>query len=213
MSLSLPPSIRTLIPLVIGLLVGGVGATMFLQSMPGASGSAEERANKLELELRRAQNRLAELEGKVKAAEDSAQVKEKFELALAAWTAGLTPDSKLPDGKPLEEKLIATLRIEPGKRDEPRKKELETGLRSAFEKKVWPELSKKDAGIKAMEDAKAEVARYRANDVPRVMVMRIRCSVALPAALMVRRVSSSSFSRLQGRVMKTARADRLSRSK
>jgi len=63
MSLSLPPSIRTLIPLVIGLLVGGVGATMFLQSMPGAAGSAEERANKLELELRRAQNRLAELEG------------------------------------------------------------------------------------------------------------------------------------------------------
>ena len=39
----LPQPIRALIPLAIGLLVGGVGATMFMQSMPGAEGSPEER--------------------------------------------------------------------------------------------------------------------------------------------------------------------------
>lgn len=58
----LPQSIRQLIPLVIGLAVGGVGATMFLQSMPGSAGSPEERAAKLEVDLKKAQNRIAALE-------------------------------------------------------------------------------------------------------------------------------------------------------
>src|ERR1043166_3549790 len=60
--MTLPHSIRSLIPLVVGLAVGGVGATLFLQSMPGGEGSPEERANKLEIELKRAQNRIAALE-------------------------------------------------------------------------------------------------------------------------------------------------------
>src|SRR5438067_3011331 len=60
--MTLPNLIRSLIPLAIGLLVGGVGATLFLQSMPGGEGSPEERANKLEIELKRAQNRIAALE-------------------------------------------------------------------------------------------------------------------------------------------------------
>ena len=58
----LPQSIRALLPLVVGLLVGGVGVTLFRESMPGAEGSPEARANKLELELQRANNRIAELE-------------------------------------------------------------------------------------------------------------------------------------------------------
>lgn len=60
--MSLAQSIRSMIPLVIGLLVGGVGVTLFQQSMPGAEGSATERANKLEGELKSAQNRIAALE-------------------------------------------------------------------------------------------------------------------------------------------------------
>ena len=61
--MSFVQSIRPVLPLVIGLLVGGLGTTMFLQSMPGAPGSPEERANKLEVELQRAQNRIAAMEG------------------------------------------------------------------------------------------------------------------------------------------------------
>ena len=60
----LPQSIRSLLPLAIGLIVGGVGATMFIQSMPGAAGSPEERANKLEIELKKAQDRIAVLDAK-----------------------------------------------------------------------------------------------------------------------------------------------------
>jgi hypothetical protein len=60
--MTVPQSVRSVIPLLIGLAVGGVGATLFWQSMPGAEGSPEERANRLEVELKRAQNRIAALE-------------------------------------------------------------------------------------------------------------------------------------------------------
>ena len=58
----LPRSIRALLPLIIGLVVGGVGVALFRESLPGAEGSPEARANKLELELQRANNRISELE-------------------------------------------------------------------------------------------------------------------------------------------------------
>jgi len=61
--MAIPQSIRTLLPLVIGLLAGALGATMFRQSLPGPEGSPEERANKLEVELKHAHNRLSALEG------------------------------------------------------------------------------------------------------------------------------------------------------
>lgn len=60
--MTLPPAVRAAIPLVIGLAIGGFGVAMFSQSMPGSEGSADERANKLEVELKRTQNRLAALE-------------------------------------------------------------------------------------------------------------------------------------------------------
>ena len=54
---------RPYITLVVGLLVGVAGAVLFLQSMPPKEGSVEERADKLEAELKRAENRVAALEG------------------------------------------------------------------------------------------------------------------------------------------------------
>ncbi|MEI8038600.1 MAG: hypothetical protein WCJ14_10715 [Verrucomicrobiota bacterium] len=60
--MSLIRTIRPLLPLCIGLAVGGLGATLLRQSLPGAEGSPEERANRLEVELQRAHNRIATLE-------------------------------------------------------------------------------------------------------------------------------------------------------
>ncbi|MEY3896144.1 MAG: hypothetical protein RLZZ214_1664 [Verrucomicrobiota bacterium] len=54
---------RSIIPLIIGLVVGVAGAILFSQSMPPKEGSAEERVGKLEVELKRANNRVAALEG------------------------------------------------------------------------------------------------------------------------------------------------------
>ena len=45
--MSLTQSARSLIPLVIGLAVGGVGVTLFQESMPGAKGSPQEQVAKL----------------------------------------------------------------------------------------------------------------------------------------------------------------------
>lgn len=58
----LPHAVRAFVPLVIGLAIGGVGVALFMESMPGAEGSPEERARNLEVELQRAQNRIAALE-------------------------------------------------------------------------------------------------------------------------------------------------------
>lgn len=60
--MSLPTAVRAFVPLVIGLALGGLGVTLFRDSLPGAAGSPEERANALEVELRHAQNRITALE-------------------------------------------------------------------------------------------------------------------------------------------------------
>jgi hypothetical protein len=62
--MSLASSLRSVVPLVIGLAVGGLGVKLFSESLSGPEGSPEARAAKLEVELKRAENRLAALEGK-----------------------------------------------------------------------------------------------------------------------------------------------------
>lgn len=62
--MSLASSLRTIVPLAIGLAVGGIGVKLFSESLTGPEGSPEARAAKLEVELKRAENRLAALEGK-----------------------------------------------------------------------------------------------------------------------------------------------------
>ncbi len=59
----LAKSLRFLPPLLAGLALGVAGAVLFSGSLPGSEGSAEERANRLEVELKQAKNRLAALEG------------------------------------------------------------------------------------------------------------------------------------------------------
>jgi hypothetical protein len=56
-------SIRPILYLVAGLVVGGAAAVLFRDSLPGEKGSPEERISKLEVELRRSQNRVLALEG------------------------------------------------------------------------------------------------------------------------------------------------------
>jgi len=59
--MSLASSLRTAVPLLIGLAIGGVGASLFVRSLPGAEGSPEERVSKLEVELKNAHNEIAAL--------------------------------------------------------------------------------------------------------------------------------------------------------
>lgn len=56
------PTLRSVIPLAVGLAIGATGAILFIQSMPPPVGSAEERIGKLEADLKKSENRVAALE-------------------------------------------------------------------------------------------------------------------------------------------------------
>ena len=55
-------SLRTALPLVIGLAVGGLGVGLFQHSRPGEAGSPEKQIQHLESELQQARTRIASLE-------------------------------------------------------------------------------------------------------------------------------------------------------
>ena len=55
-------SLRTALPLVIGLAVGGLGVGLFQHSRPGEAGSPEKQIQHLESELQQARTRIAALE-------------------------------------------------------------------------------------------------------------------------------------------------------
>jgi len=90
----LPQTIRSFIPLVIGLAIGGAGAVLYRDSMPGPEGSPEERANKHELELKQARNRIAALE----AADSGGDQSGWFGSTLRSNVGEATPEPTLKDG-------------------------------------------------------------------------------------------------------------------
>jgi hypothetical protein len=126
----------------------------------------------LELPSEENKQHLAELEARIKDAEKTGQVKEKQDLAFAAWTAGLTPDSTFPDGKPLPGNLTAIMRIDVKARTAEQTKELNQGMRAQFDRKVWPEIAKKDSATRKAEEIRGALTKYKNEEVPRVMVMR-----------------------------------------
>lgn len=55
-------SLRSVLPLVIGMAVGGLGVGLFQHSRPGEAGSPEKQIQQLESELQQARTRIAALE-------------------------------------------------------------------------------------------------------------------------------------------------------
>ena len=94
--MSLAQNLRSLIPLIIGLAVGGAGVAMFREIMPGAAGTAEERAEKLEVELKRAQNRVAALEA---AGQQGRSRAENIKRSLGDGARSIVQDIR--DGRPV----------------------------------------------------------------------------------------------------------------
>ena len=86
---------RSLLPLLIGLCVGIAGATLFVRSLPPKPGSAEERAERLEVELRRVQNRLAAIE-----AADPGRSARRHGRTLADGARSIAEDIR--DGRPVD---------------------------------------------------------------------------------------------------------------
>ena len=57
--MALPRSLQIPIFVLLGLVIGAVGATLFMESLPGAEGSPEARVQELESQLKQTENQLA----------------------------------------------------------------------------------------------------------------------------------------------------------
>ncbi|QJE94882.1 hypothetical protein [Luteolibacter luteus] len=62
--MSFAQTLRTAVPLIVGVALGGIGSSLFLKSLPGAEGSPEKRVAELEVELKKANNQIAAYEEK-----------------------------------------------------------------------------------------------------------------------------------------------------
>jgi hypothetical protein len=86
-------SVRPVLPLVIGLAVGGLGVGLFRHSRPGEAGSPEARIQHLESELQQARTRIAALgENRPRSSRTSAQV---------AYDRGREIAERLREGRPV----------------------------------------------------------------------------------------------------------------
>ncbi len=113
--------------------------------------------------------RIAELEAKMKTA--SAEGKLAAESAFEGWRLGIFADNKPAEDKGLPEALTHILRKPEGDRNDEEKKTLEAGLRKHFDDKVRPTLATRLPVLSAIDTLKKQLALYRGDQTPRVMVM------------------------------------------
>ncbi len=93
------------------------------------------------------------------------------EAAFAGWRAGLYADGEPVDGKGLPEALTQLLKKPEAERSDEEKKSVEKELRKHFDDKVRSTLNDKISVLGKLADVKKKSADYKANNLPRVMVM------------------------------------------
>jgi len=123
----------------------------------------------LELPTEENKARMAELESQIKAAETDARL--ATDSAFEGWRTGLFADGKPAEGNGLPDKLSAVLRKPEAERTDDEKNSIEPELRKHFDTKVRPVLVGKIPVIGKYDGLKNQLASYRADKLPRVMVM------------------------------------------
>jgi Protein of unknown function (DUF1549)/Protein of unknown function (DUF1553)/Planctomycete cytochrome C len=118
----------------------------------------------IELPTEEYQARIAELKSQISAAEHDSKV--SVDSAFEGWRAGITVE-----GKGLPDALAAILRKPEGQRTDAEKNALDAGLRKHFDEQVRPSLAGKLPAIAKPDRLKKQLANYRADKLPRVMVM------------------------------------------
>jgi hypothetical protein len=123
----------------------------------------------LELPTEDNRQRIAAMEEEIKSAEtDAAPI---ADASFEGWRSGLFADGKPAEGKGLPEPLAALLRKPDGERTDAEKKSIDTDLRKHFEEKVRPSLVGKLPLLGKAEGVRKQLAAYRADKLPRVMIM------------------------------------------
>ncbi len=120
----------------------------------------------IELPTEENKKQLARLNDELKKAEEAADAKSKFEAELVKWEPTATPET--PE---ISRNLQPILRTPEDKRTDEERKQLKAGLRAHFEQKIWPGIAAKDSNLKRADELKRQIARYKNEEVPRVMVM------------------------------------------
>lgn len=123
----------------------------------------------IELPTEENKARIAEFESQIAAADAEAAV--VTNAAFEGWRIGLFADGKPAEGNGLPESLVAILRKPEGEQTEEEKKSIEPELRKHFDQKVRPALVAKLAPLGKLDGLRQQLASYRADRIPRVMVM------------------------------------------
>jgi hypothetical protein len=118
----------------------------------------------IELPTEENKTRIAEFQSQIAAAEQASKL--SVDSAFEGWRAGIAAD-----GKGLPDALTAVLSKSEASRTDAEKKSLDAGLRKHFDDKVRPSLAGKLPAIAKLEGLKRQLANYRADKLPRVMVM------------------------------------------
>ncbi len=123
----------------------------------------------LELPTEENKTRIAEFDAQI-AAKD-AEITKLMNAAFDGWKTGIFADGMPAAGNRLTESLTALLIKPEGERSDDERKAIETELRKHFDEKVKPALQEKFAEIKQRDDLAKQLAAFKADQIPRVMVM------------------------------------------
>ena len=121
----------------------------------------------IELPTEENNRRIAEIEGQIKAAEGALQP--VVEKAYSEWSAGMRADEKKRSALP--EALKKELAKPAAERNPEAEKKLNADLRKHFDEKVRAGLVGKAPESAKVEDLRKQLASYKADRIPRVMVM------------------------------------------
>jgi hypothetical protein len=112
---------------------------------------------------------IAELDSRIEAARIPAE--QAADLAFAAWKIGLLTNPPLDDAEKLPAEVTSILKIPHQERNEEQNQQLETELRKWFNQRIAAGVLKSSEAWQKHERLKKELADYRADRIPRLMVM------------------------------------------
>lgn len=113
--------------------------------------------------------RIAEFEQQI--ADLEKELAPSLSLAYEGWRIGISGDNSPADLAGLPEEIAVILRKEEATRNDDEKTKLAAGLRKYFDEKVRPQLAQTLPAISKIDAVRKQIADYRADQIPRVMVM------------------------------------------
>lgn len=123
----------------------------------------------LELPTEENNTRIADFDAQI-AAKDT-EIMKLHNAAFDGWRSGILTVVPPAAGNGLPEPLVALLKKPEGEWSDDERKTIEADLRKHFEEKVKPTLKDKFVEIKQREDLAKKLAAYKADQIPRVMIM------------------------------------------